>query len=54
MSFPINSAWKIIAKKFIRTDKSLKYDYVSKTFVEKELKCLKRHKATGTDDFLSN
>lgn len=42
--------WRKPAKLDTRTDKQFKFEYVSKTFVERELKSLKRGKAAGHDD----
>ena len=45
-----NTAWKMPKKSSSRTDKVFRFKYVSKIFVEKELKSFKRKKATGLDN----
>ena len=37
-----------------KTDQTFKFKYVSKIFVEKQLRELKRHKATGIDELPAN
>jgi hypothetical protein len=49
-----NFVWKLPVKILSKTNKRFKFGYVSKIFVEKELRSLKRHKATGLDDLPPN
>ena len=50
----INCTWRFMSRTDSKTDKVFHFEYVSKIFIEKELKSLKRHKATGFDDLPSN
>ena len=47
-----NIVWAKPPKARVRTKKVFRIKYVSKLFVEKELRKLKRHKATGIDQLL--
>ena len=45
-----NLVWRKLRSKPIRTVNKFKFGYISKLWVEKQLKSLKRHKATGLDN----
>ena len=49
-----NFVWGKPTQIDMKTHKHFQFGYVSKVFIEKELKSLKRHKATGLDDLPSN
>ena len=49
-AFPLtNFVWRYNSKKSLRTNKTFHFSYISTSFVERELRKLKRNKATGTD-----
>ena len=50
----VDFIWKRADNIKVRTNEKFRFKYVSKIFIERELKQLKRHKATGIDDLPSN
>ena len=50
----VDFIWKPTESIKLRTEHNFRFKYVSKIIVEKQLKLLLRHKATGIDDLPSN
>ena len=50
----VDFIWKRTDNIKVRTNEKFRFKYVSKIFIERQLKQLKRHKATGIDDLPSN
>lgn len=50
----VNFAWKRQQKNRSKTEEVFEFSYVSKVYIQKELKLLKRSKATGFDDLPPN
>lgn len=50
----VNFAWKRQQKNRSKTEEVFEFSYVSKVYIQKELKSLKRSKATGFDDLPPN
>lgn len=50
----VNFAWKRQQKNRSKTEEVFEFSYVSKVYIQKELKSLKRSKATGFDDLAPN
>ena len=54
-AFPlVNFIWRYNPKRNLRTEKIFRFSFVSVEFVERQLRRLKRDKATGTDSLPSN
>lgn len=49
-----NSAWRYTQNQGFKTNKVFKFSYISTVFVEKELRLLRRNKATGLDKLPPN
>ena len=55
VAFPItNFVWRFSDKKPLRTEKIVRFSYMSTAFVERELRHLNRNKVTGTDSLPPN
>ena len=50
----IDFIWRLPTRSHLRCESQFRFTYVSKIYIERELKSLKRHKATGHDDLPSN
>ena len=54
-AYPLtNFTWKYPRKRSLLTDKIFRFSYISTAFVEREIRQLKRNKATGTDQLPPN